>query len=823
MKQSGVQVSMDSKTSLTKKGTNNLRILLFATTAITIINFGAVLKSADAQTVPANEETAVNAGEVSASISALDTLSKLPTKKSIFKSTQSVKVIGRKQLRVVGPAAGAAQALSVAPGVNIASDGTTGAPRASISINGMKTGWGNIAGNANDGTVMVTFDGVPMIDPAYGVWQSTEIPNLSFIKGLSVTYGPGYPVNRWYNNIGGSINFNPIEPTDKPQATIGGFFGSYGNRGTNFSVDTGKFNGWSAVFAGTIDRSGNYLRGYGFDNPQSSYAYYGKLVKTFSNGRISIGGFVSRSSAFRPLPIPTTANPNVTINGVNSITGAINPGPIYSQQTTGFYTTLPRSIYFKEIPIRTYLLYSRLTEQLDSNTSFHNLLFFRYGNRDHYHLDNIGNSPNVLNQYYNAASDTYGDKPYFTFKLPDNKLSVGGYFVYTKYNSLLEFYNQTEQATYNSGPSAGLPVLANGVPINYSLQLPNHFHSSYLYETDLAGFVQDEFQPTKALRITPGIRVVSFHTDFVNNTLAQFPESTSSGVNALIGTNGDNQPNSTTNFNDIEPSIGVNYKLTPDIALYANYSSAYKAPAGATGTYAHLLSSTLKPQHSTQYQIGAKIFIPNEPYLRHAIASINYYHLNDLDEIIPIPVVSHNYSLFASGSSVFHGFNLYAEDDPLYNLHIFANASFESANYLSYTSPSHGSYGGLPISNVPAQTFNAGAYYTLFSHNTIYQPRIWYQYTGTQNIYNNNTGAPTRTKLPAYGVLNLGMKVSVATPHTSYLRKLTFNVDLLNVANKQYNIYEYISSGGYYGVAGQTLAEPGAPFTAYASVNAHFR
>ena len=66
------------------------------------------------------------------------------------------------------------------------------------------------------------------------------------------------------------------------------------------------------------------------------------------------------------------------------------------------------------------------------------------------------------------------------------------------------------------------------------------------------------------------------------------------------------------------------------------------------------------------------------------------------------------------------------------------------------------------------------------------------------------------------------MKVSVATLGMSYLRKLTFNVDLLNVADQKYNVYEYISSGGYYGVAGQTLAEPGAPFTAYVSVNARF-
>lgn len=792
----------------------------------TIYGSNALARESKESVVPAITGSATVAtadppGDVltTVTISALDTLTRLPSKKSIFGSTQSIKVVSRRQLRALGPAAGAAQAVSVAPGVNIASDGTMGAPRASISVNGMKTGWGNIAGNANDGTVMVTFDGVPMIDPAYGVWQSSEIPNLSFIDGLSVTYGPGYAVNRWYNNIGGAINFAPLQPTTKPQAVVGGFFGSYDNRGTDFSIDTGDFNGWSAVLAGTIDRSGNYLQGYGFDNPQSSYAYYGKLVKTFSNGRLSFGGFMSRSVAFRPLPIPTTANQNVTINGVNSITGAINPGPIYSQQTTGFYTTLPLSIYFKKIPIRTYLLYSRLTDHLDSYATFHNLLFFRYGHRYHFHYDNIGNSPSALNQYYSATSDTYGDKPYFTFNLPKNKLFVGGYLVLNKYNSFLDFYNQTMQATYNSlSPNAGQPALLNGLPVNYSIQLPNAFHSSYLYMTDLAAFVQDDFQPIKALRITPGVRVVSFHSNFVNNSQTSFPTS----VAALIGHNGDYQPNSATTFTEIEPSIGVNYKVIRHVSLYANYSTAYKAPAGATGTYAHLLTSTLKPQKSTQYQFGAKVFFPNEPYLHHAMGSINYYHLTDANEIIPIPVVSHLYSLFASGSSVFHGVNLYAGDDPLYNVHIFANASFESANYLSYTSPSHGSYSGLPVSNVPAEAFNVGASYRLFSHEMSYQPRIWYQYTGAQDIYNNNTGAPTRTKLPAYGILNLGMKVSVATLGMSYLRKLTFNVDLLNVADQKYNVYEYISSGGYYGVAGQTLAEPGAPFTAYVSVNARF-
>ena len=173
-------------------------------------------------------------------------------------------------MAIAGPAGGAGQVLSVAPGVNTQTNSPAGASRAEISINGMKTGWSNIAGNANDGTVMVTFDGVPMVDPAYGVWGSTEVPQMSMIKGITVTYGPGYPVNRWFNNIGGAINFIPLEPTAKAGADIGLFYGSFNTKGVHFNVRTGNIDGWSAIIAGGATSAGNYLTGYGFNNPSTT-------------------------------------------------------------------------------------------------------------------------------------------------------------------------------------------------------------------------------------------------------------------------------------------------------------------------------------------------------------------------------------------------------------------------------------------------------------------------------------------------------------------------------------------------------------------------
>ncbi|MDA8362928.1 MAG: TonB-dependent receptor [Gammaproteobacteria bacterium] len=747
-----------------------------------------------------------NVGVVTKNLNPLDTLGGIPTKKHIFESTQSVKVIGKKELDTVGPAMGVAQALEQAPGVNVLNNGPSGAPRASISVNGMKTGWGNIAGNANDGMVMVTFDGVPMIDPAYGVWQGSEVPQISLFQGASVTYGPGYPVNRWYDNIGGSVNFVPIQPRAKAGLKIGMFAGSFATKGINFSAQSGDIDGWSTVAAGGVSSSGNYVKGYGFDNPANNYAYYLKTRKDFSGGHFSVGAYTSHSVAYRPVPIPVSPNANVTIYGVDS-NGNTIPGPVYSQPTTGFYTSLPESTYWKRAFVNTTLLYSRFEDALTSHIGFHNLLFYRFGNRTHLHYNNLGQSPGVLNQYYNAVSHTYGDKMYLSLSLPyRNLVSMGGYVVNNDYYSLLDFYNPAQTVTLPSGQTQ-----------NYSLWLPYAFHSSYLYETDLAAFVQDNFQATDDFRITPGLRVVTFNTNFVNNAAAAFPLNVQYG----IGSNGDRVPNSGTSFSDLEPSIGANWKVTKKIALYANYSTAYRSPAGATGTYAHFITSSLKTQKSNQYQIGLKAYLPHDGYLRNALLSVNYYHLNDNNEIIPIPVVSHNYKLFAAGASTFSGVNLSFVDNPVYSLHLFGNLSIERAIYSNYVSPGNFTYNGDPISNVPDHTINTGVFDEFYRGGVVYKPSLWWNYTGAQYIYNNNTGAPSTQQLPAFGLWNAGFKIALGRQVAfAGMKDLTLRFDVTNLFNKKYNAYEYISSGGYYGVAGQLLGEPGAPRAFYASVEA---
>ena len=160
------------------------------------------------------------------------------------------------------------------------------------------------------------------------------------------------------------------------------------------------------------------------------------------------------------------------------------------------------------------------------------------------------------------------------------------------------------------------------------------------------------------------------------------------------------------------------------------------------------------------------------------------------------------------------------------NLHFFFNISGEAAKFTNYnagnpgpcTPGTSGCYNNLPVSYVPNVTLNAGIYYGWVNHNerTLLEPHFWINYTGSQHIFNNLTGAPDRTTMPSYTTAN----ASVTVPFKNF----DLRFDMLNLFNSKANTYEYISSGGYFGTptSGYINAYPGAPFTAYGTISYQF-
>lgn len=716
----------------------------------------------------------------------------------VLKSSAALKVVTKKQIKFTGPTTGSAMALKVAPGVEVAGYGVTGATKNSLTINGLKQGWGGAAGaGIDDGSISVTFDGLPMVDPATGLWQSPLIPQMFMIQNVGITYGPGQAVDRWYNNIGGQIAFNPVQPSKHSGGKVQLTYGSYNNKNLALVLQGGQHDGWSTVLAGGFGSSDGYRKSIGgFKNPSYDFAWFLKTRKTFANGDLSLGAYTAKGVGYRPNYIPVNPISGIDVNGLNA------GGELYSEKTSGYYSALPYDLWHKQDTNQVAMYYIKFNEALDRQTTFHNDTWYRMAKRLHVHYYNypLGapSSNKHLYEYNNPHNDMYGDKAWLDINLPYNLISVGGWFLRDVYNSRNAFYS-----------SVGTQAVPDG-----------HYRSDYFYSNYLAAFVQDEIHPVRSLHITPGIRFINYHISYVPAAQQDF----ATAYSLYPANNQATLPPATSSFQKVEPSLGVNWRAMKHMTLFAYYGVAYREPSngGGGGPFQSVPAYALKLEKGTNYQLGAKWHYDHAPLLNHFLASINYFYTRYTGQYIPITSQNGTYLSTAQGSSHYDGVDFYLNDEPVNNIYAFLNGTIEQAKFDNYVNGNL-NYNGRWVSQVPNYTLNVGAYYKILHQDVMYEPRIWYSEIGTQHIWDNNIGAPSNQTLPSYGLLNLGFDVDIPT-HFMGAHVFKVSLSVLNALDKKYNVYEYISSGGYFGgnSQGALLAYPGAPTTADLSVTADF-
>ena len=788
-----------------------LTILLLSTSCLVPIAAGA-------QTVSAGEVSASGAAGLVAGAT------QAPSQKKIFKSGTTKRVLNRKILDAAGPVGGAAQMLSYAPGVQVSGYGNTGADKYTITLNGVQQGWGGFGGFTGDGAVMITMDGVPMVDPSTDLWQSNFIPQNGLIASATTTYGPGNPADRWYANVAGNVEFTPVQPTTKPGGDITATYGNYGQKNIEFNLRTGSYHGWSTVLAGGMGNGNSFRKAAdGFQNPYNDYAIYLKTIKSFSAGSFEFGGYFARSVAYRAPIIPTSPYPGIYITGS---TGTVP----YSQKTSGYYSTPPFNVYEKQDENRFWMVYARENIRLDSSTTLHNLTYYQNYKRTHSRLHDLFYSfgQNEAMEYNDPHTNAIGDKIWLTTRLPLNKATLGAYYIHDDYNTRNNFYS----TAYGTNTTVAGPFFRSG---NFS-------------QNDFALFAQDDIHPIRMLHIVPGIRFVSFQTAYNDTALQDFTILPNQGYYAKCAlTGGHLQIGNGNSFdsgsicgshasrNGIEPSISVNAQLLPWLTAYGSYSEAYRTPAvgGAFGLFAKINPSAYGLEQGQYYDAGLKFNVENRGFLHHFLAGIDYFHIRYAKQSLSY-AIGGGQSVFATGTSIYDGANLFVDDNPLYNLFVFGNLSLINAKYQSYVTGGT-SYNGSHVPYVPAVNFNVGAYYDIPMGGMILQPKLWYQYTGSQYMFDDTTGAPSNVQMPAYGVLNMALKLKVPV-RLPYAGRKTVDVSLtaLNVTNNRYNQYEIVGAGGYFSPPGATVptpavgsnalvyAYPGAPFGIYGTVAVHF-
>lgn len=745
-----------------------------------------------------SSSSAINAGAVSATNGANTISTEVPTQQQIFESGQTTRVLDRTQLDTLGPVGGGAQSVGLAPGGYVVGYGNTGSTKYTIGLDGVMQGWGGYGGYTGGGSLMVTMDGIPMVDPETGLWPSATVPQQQMFQATQITYGPGTAIDRWYDNIGGNIEFTPIQPTAKAGGDIHLSYGSFDQKNLAFDVRSGNMNGWSTVIAGGAGKGDNFRSGYGFHNPNKNDSFFIKTIKTFAAGHTSFGGYYARSEGYRAQVIPVEPNSALTVNGQDAAGNTI-PGTLYSQKTSGFYSTVPYSVYNKYDINQIWMLYNKTLLHLDKSTDLHNILYYAREDRLHKRL-NDGWPADASNQqeYNNPYTWWYGDKVWLSTKLAFNTPSVGSYYQYSTYNTRNAFFNPAD------GGSA---------------QAPNaKYRSDYFNQSNLGLFFQDEITPIPILHITPGVRWVTFTTQYHNGAAQDFPNATGTDQGSLT-------PAQRT-LDGYEPSIDVSLQPIHWLSLYANYGEALRTPqvGGGGGLYQKIPASYARLARGQEIQVGFKSHVKNLPYLHNLLLGANYFHLKYSKQTISFGLANGD-SGTAFGTSVYQGANIFVDDDPYLALHIFGNASIINATYTNYETGSVSNptyYNGLHVPYVPKLKLNIGVHYKFLYDGFLIDPRAWWDYTGAQYIFDNNAGAPSNQTMPAWNTFNLGVSTSVPFNQGAQTAKLSLQV--LNVTDKKYNIYEYITSGGYYGAAtaGDVLAYPAAPLTLYATLSFKF-
>ncbi len=743
---------------------------------------------------------------------ALKKISGKLTAKKIFKSSSTLFVVNKNLIsNTVETGGGAVQALTEAPGINVAGySPNSGLGRSQITMRGVKVGWSSATTNPELNGIQILFDGIPMnnLDGGSGSWDSNELPIAQFISGINVIYGPANPNTRWWDSLGGTINFIPVQPTMKMYNKTNLLVGSFDTYTLSDILSTGMHDGWGGVVAAGYSHADTFRTGQ-FNAPGHAYEFFGKIIKIFNGNSFSVGALDSRDKQYRPNDIPVSPVQGLTTQGLYPATPA--NATLYSQQTSGFYSSLPENVWFKQLTVDNLLVYSKLNLNLSPNFGLHTEVWYKYLHRLHNRISNfdVPDGQGASGEYWHPVNYALGERLSFDWKIPNNDLKFGEYYIWSDVNYDNSFYPYSVYGPFN--------------PNNYQ---GNNGTGSIQYNDYSSFFIQDRLSLlNNKLKITPGVDYVGYGDNYTyNNNLGVFP--------ALSYTNLKSE------MFRLEPTIGVNYLLFKNLSLYGQYSISYQNPTSGIfqGLYNHIYNektttSNVQPMQSIDGEIGFKILIKRNRYLHHFIFNANYFQdsIGQQPQTLFISNLVPPYygDLYVSyDTSYYNGVSIYAGDNPFNNLHVYADYTKQAETYKTFLNGNNLSYNGYPISQSPTSTFNSDISYIISTNSSTYKFKLWDQYMASQYLFNSNTDSPTNQTMPAYNILNASINLKTISLDNMIpgLKTADLTLSVYNLLNKEFNSTEYISSGGYFGTpqGGYIIANPGAPRMFFISATMKF-
>jgi len=638
----------------------------------------------------------------------------------------------------------------------------------------------------NSGQFSETYDGIAINDVFNGgVTGQAENRNNVLITpnnlgSVQLYRGINNPAVNSYNSLGGTIDFNPREPTASFGGEAGASYGSFGTFGWHATVNTGDAGGLRQILSfeqggsrGWINDTGDYNNnlywGASFDVNADIH-----LKNTFLYNN-------NRGAAVFNMPLPLLDQYGTTYQWPHDWTNS----QIHDTNWLEIFGAKLRASSSLVVENKFFVAHNEYLRTSYSNPAF------QQSATQPYQLEDTPQSgpgtgfwvgspygPTYDPQatfgtlaggtdfhFYGYTTDSIGDTPTATLNLEDNEITVGGNLTHGRLHS--------REYWYGSDPVPQITGYNNAWDEHDSRTLVS------VYAQDVVALMD------KRLHVTPGIKYV--HANTSDNDAVGFFYSTPGSV-------GD-----TEHF--VSPTLGANYQVNEETNVFAAFGKNTKLP-DISSYYnsieypnfqlnAVIVQPQLKPEHVDDFELGLR-------YRDGGFsAEINAYKENFRDTFISSTNPQTGLTLYQNGgSSVYQGFEAQFMDtfraqalpgvwDAYLNL-ARNQARFTSTFNSDYTG-GNGINGSLVLAGTPL----AGVPQNLVSAGIVWKQEGWRvsaesRFIGRQYLDQAYSGTPASAVIGGHEVLNLGVSRTFNLAGGSAKQTLRVGLNVDNLFDRRY-------------------------------------
>jgi len=647
--------------------------------------------------------------------------------------------------------------------------------------------------------VGTTYDGVPDINTFLGgLYGNSDQPAatpiaISQVSGVKVYSGANTMSQSSLDDLGGTVSFEPVLPTQNLHVDLSATGGKYSAGGSesqaSFAIDSGAISSLSGLKV-LAEFSHTLLHGPQQDVVGRLNSEYLAVVQPTESGEVKLIAAVNTENSQPPTYVPQPL--------------LFQYGYDYNFPMNVSYTNQAAHNTFVDLTVKSQLNPYVIGEvkafyvgAYNDRVGYGNPIYDNSYDGYSYDLNVTLKSCSALNAYEssssapgsypelydcNAATSQFGsaaagtayqryDQNFhhtggmgdLTILLPDNTVTVGAMGLVAQMLS--------EESWFGSYPP---PIGTSGYNMAWLEHDGQTWYNAYL--EDNIALLDDK------LHIYPGVKWQSL--DMFSNDDQGYYYDYSGSVEET--------------YNWLERSIGVNYAFTPALNAYVNYGRSTLPPNvsalyGNIGASQEPVAPTTKPEYVNNIDAGVRF---KNAYYSWEAAFFNRDFENIFSETYSdVTGITLTYN---AGKATFRGFTVGGAVQLPYHFSLVANGGYTSAKYTENFTNVNGVtiHDGDWRPDIPEETGNLRLDY----NNGPWYGSLAEHYTGPEYVANYETGATTNFKIGGWGTLNLDGSYTWDT-ETYALQSVKLELHVDNVLDRHSIIY----SPGY------EVNEPASP------------